>query len=243
MTKIFTKAYADQDSCHAAAANHRWLCALGFPLPPLFAERPYELDFGFIHGRHVEPHDLVPIAAYLGRIHAHAFDAELYGARLDVPYVTRSGHRIQDFVQPRLRAVDARLRSELVPDPLLDAADIAWLFEEAAGEPAAFYKDTNPRNVLVTATAPVMVDFDDLTLAPFGYDLAKLVVTLAMTHGPLPDVDDALAAYNAALAKLTKVTRDALMAWAEIHHILTSPYLGRGGYKHSWNELRQGRRR
>ena len=38
----------------------------------------------------------------------------------------------------------------------------------------------------MTATGPAIVDFDDLTLAPFGYDLAKLVVSTAMTHGPLP---------------------------------------------------------
>jgi hypothetical protein len=33
---------------------------------------------------------------------------------------------------------------------------------------------------------PVTIDFDDLTLVPFCYDLAKLIVTLAMTHGPIP---------------------------------------------------------
>ena len=45
----------------------------------------------------------------------------------------------------------------------------------AADGPAAFYKDANPRNFLITpAGHPVTIDFDDLTLAPFGYDLAKL---------------------------------------------------------------------
>ena len=39
------------------------------------------------------------------------------------------------------------------------------------------------RNVLVTPSGPALVDFDDLTLAPFGYDLAKLVVSTAMTFG------------------------------------------------------------
>jgi hypothetical protein len=42
-------------------------------------------------------------------------------------------------------------------------------------------------NILITSIGrPVTVDIDDLTLAPFGYDLVKLVVTLAMTHGRLP---------------------------------------------------------
>jgi len=50
---------------------------------------------------------------------------------------------------------------------------------------------------------PVTIDFDDLTLAPFGYDLAKLVVTLAMTYGELPgeQIAAALFAYNTDAAR------------------------------------------
>ena len=244
MTEVFTKTYADRAACHTAAANHRWLGRLGLELPALLAERPNELDFGFIHGRHAEPQDLIRMASYLGRVHELAFSAALHRARLDTPFSTGFHHRIPDFVTPRLRAVDARLRSGLVPDPLLSSTDVGLLLRKVAGEPAAFYKDTNPRNVLITADGPVMVDFDDLTLAPFGYDLAKLVVTLAMTHGVLPEIGDALITYNAGLANITAVSWDALMTWAELHHILTSPYLGRGGYAHGWNELRpQGDRR
>jgi hypothetical protein len=42
----------------------------------------------------------------------------------------------------------------------------------AVSRPVAFYKDTNPRNILITA-AGQLITVDDLTLAPFGYDLAK----------------------------------------------------------------------
>ncbi len=92
-------------------------------------------------------------------------------------------------------------------------------------------------------TGPVTIDFDDLTLAPFGYDLAKLIVTLAMTYGPLPAarIAAALGAYNAATRhcrRLIPVTWEELMDWAEIHHILTSRYLGRAGYPHGWHEVR-----
>jgi hypothetical protein len=239
MTRVFTKVYEDSAACRTAVANQQWLGTLGLDLPPLLAERPYELDLSLIHGRHTGPRDLRLVAAYLGRAHARAYHAELRGARLDVPYFTRSGHHIPNFVRPRRGAVEARLRAGLVPEPAFGTAEVARLFEATAGEPAAFYKDTNPRNVLITAKGAVMVDFDDLTLAPFGYDLAKLIVTLAMTHGRLPDIRGALTAYNAAVVDITTVAWDALMAWAEIHHILTSPYLGRGGYQHGWNELRQ----
>ncbi len=34
------------------------------------------------------------------------------------------------------------------------------------------------------------------------------------------------------------VTWEQLMDWAEIHHILTSRYLGRAGYRHSWHAVR-----
>jgi hypothetical protein len=54
-----------------------------------------------------------------------------------------------------------------------------------------------------------------------------------MTHGPLStaQVRAALGAYNTALTDdsthLEPMTWAALMTWANIHDILTSPYLGR----------------
>lgn len=88
------------------------------------------------------------------------------------------------------------------------------------------------------------IDFDDLTLAPFGYDLAKLVVSFAMTCGPLPDalIANALTAYNTATAAHSRavpdVTWDELMNWAEIHYILTSRYAADGRYTYRWNAVR-----
>jgi len=117
------------------------------------------------------------------------------------------------------------------------------LIAEADG-PAAFYKDANPRNFLITPDGtPVTIDFDHLTLAPLGYDLAKLIVTTAMTHGPLPatGIAQALDAYNTAVRQHTAtvpVTWDELMNWAEIHHILTTRYASDGRYPHLWNEVR-----
>lgn len=88
------------------------------------------------------------------------------------------------------------------------------------------------------------IDHDFLTLAPFGYDLAKLITSLAMTHGPLPSalIAEALAAYNQALPgpphHIPEVRCSDLMAWAEVHHVLTSHYLGRRGYRYGWHECR-----
>ncbi len=142
------------------------------------------------------------------------------------------------FLDGRLTAIARELGSGRVPSPAFTPSQAQTLLHGACGVPAAYYKDANPRNFLITPGVPVTVDFDDLTLAPFGYDLAKLVVTLSMTHGTLPtaQITRSIDAYNSAAAHvggLQPLTWQRLMAWAEIHHILTSRYLGHNGYQHS----------
>jgi aminoglycoside/choline kinase family phosphotransferase len=106
-----------------------------------------------------------------------------------------------------------------------------------SGLPAALYKDANIRNFILTQHGVAMVDFDDLTLAPFGYDLAKLIVTTAMTHGRSGAVDAALAAYNARV-DTNACPPHRLHAYAEFHHTLTARYLGHNGYRHPWPLIR-----
>jgi hypothetical protein len=81
------------------------------------------------------------------------------------------------------------------------------------GEPAAFYKDSNPRNFLITGDGTIFaVDTDDLTLAPFGYDLAKLIATLTMTYGEIgpAGIETAREIYNRAAARHDATTRERL---------------------------------
>jgi Ser/Thr protein kinase RdoA (MazF antagonist) len=238
------KHYPDADSCRIAVANYRWLSRLepALRLPALLAIGPARLDFAFVPGRHAEPNDLAVIAANLGTVHATAHIVDLDRARLDRDHLTAGGHLIPDFVAHRIPVICRRLASGMVHEPHLDADQAIALMQGAVGGPATFYKDTNLRNLLVTPTGPVTVDFDDLALAPFGYDLAKLVVTLAMTHGPIPAhrITAALSAYNTAvedrLTGFARVGWTQLLGWANIHHILTSPYLGSGGYRHRWEQ-------
>lgn len=208
----------------------------------LYAE-DLELAFEHVSGRHAQPGDLVRLASHLGCAHAAAYVAELRHAWLAVPFRTASGHQIPSFLGSRLTAVARELGSGRVPSPAFSASQAQALLHGACASPAAYYKDANPRNFLITPGGPVTVDFDGLTLAPFGYDLAKLVVTLSMTHGTLPtaQITRAIDAYNTAtihVAGLQPLTWRRLMAWAEIHHILTSRYLSRNGYQHSWHHLR-----
>jgi|CZLB01.1.fsa_nt_gi hypothetical protein len=245
------KHYRDRAARHRAERNYRWLASLGGPLrlPRLLATRGQQLYFEQISGRHACPGDLVPLASHLGAVHAATHAAELHRAQLALPFRTASGHQIPGFLDRRLATISRELASGSVPSPAFSARQATCLLRGACDGPAAFYKDANPRNFLITPAGPVTVDFDDLTLAPFGYDLAKLVVTLAMTHGALPagQITDAMEAYNAAATAADRhgpgpraLTWATLMNWAEIHHILTGRYLGRAGYRQSWHNLRPG---
>jgi hypothetical protein len=252
MTGQFVKRYPDDRARSRAESHYRWLSGLGNPplvLPELRAAARLDLCFEFIAGRHAHPADLTMLAAHLGDVHGTAYARELRDARLGQPFRTSSGHVMPSFLDKRVDAVERELRSGIVPDAALTIDQAQRLFADADG-PAAFYKDANLRNFLLTpAGNPVSIDFDNLTLAPFGYDLAKLVVSLAMTYGLLPMelVDNALTAYNtAAMAAhgrdVAGVSWDELMNWAEIHHILTSRYAADGRYTCQWNEVRPSSR-
>jgi Ser/Thr protein kinase RdoA (MazF antagonist) len=234
----FTKSYPTAAARAAAQAHHRWLNTVATPLhlPTIIASEPRQLTFERVPGRHAQPADLATLATLLGNAHGTAWITALHNARLDRPYPLGGGLSISDFLSPRLAALE---RQGHIP-----TAAGTRLLRDAVNSPAAFYKDTNPRNVLITSSGPVVVDFDDLTLAPFGYDLAKLIVTLAMTFGPLPPamIGQALSAYNTAAATHTAhlgtATLRQLLAFAEVHHALTARYLGRGGYRYPWPQVR-----
>lgn len=242
-SRRWIKRYPNPASCQTAATHHQWLAGLGAPVPALYAIGAQHLEFQHVTGRHAQPRDLRHIAELLGRLHHGAYTTDLHHARLDRPHTTSTGLTIPDFLTPRRRAITTLLTSGAVPTAPLTRDDAIQQLEAAAEGPACLYKDSNPRNFLITSIGTgkcVLVDFDVLTLAPAGYDLAKLIVTLTMTHGPLPaaQLRAALAAYNTALTndstRLRPVPWTTLMTWANIHHILTSPYLGRGGYQHNW---------
>jgi Ser/Thr protein kinase RdoA (MazF antagonist) len=246
-TFAYVKRYPDPAARNRAHANYQWLAALGGPvrLPSLVpASEQNRLALERVEGRHATLANLPMLAGHLGDVHGAAYVGELHRARLGQPHLTQAGHVLPSFPDGRLQAVARELRAGTVPGARLPVACTQRLIAEADG-PAAFYKDANPRNFLITpAGDPVTIDFDDLTLAPFGYDLAKLIVTLSMTHGPIPasDIATALSAYNAATAghreTLPGVTWDELMIWAEIHHILTSRYAADGRYPYRWDQAR-----
>ncbi|MFI7598266.1 phosphotransferase [Actinoplanes sp. NPDC049681] len=224
---VFVKRYTDPSRGAAAQANLRWLQQLdsGVRLPHLYSGTATHLMIERLEGRLPEPADLPELAAALGRLHGTAFARELHAARLDRPFDTEVGTMIPDFCTGR-RHVLGHL--DVTPGRL----------------PAAFYKDANLRNFLLTTSGPALVDFDDLTLAPFGYDLAKLVVSTAMTYGALPHqhIDPVLTAYTHGVettgGPADSCTSRQLTGYAEVHHVLTARYLHRNGYRHAWPAVR-----
>lgn len=225
---VYVKQYASPQRAAAAVAHYAWLASLdsGVRLPRMLDARAGRLTFEHLGHRHPQPHDLPVLADALGALHAAAQRAHLSKASLDQPFtITALGGdvlTIGDFFTPRGHVRD-------------------WLPAPLAGAPVAIYKDANIRNFLLTDTGVAVIDFDDLTLAPFGYDLAKLVVSAAMTFGALPPelVDHALDAYNTRLKPGTDgCTRADLRSYAEVHHQLTQAYLQRNGYQHPWPQVR-----
>jgi len=247
MSTRYLKRYPDQGARERALSNYGWLASLGpvAILPRLFRARHGALlSFEHVKGRHALPEDLPVLAAHLGGMHGAAHARDLHQASLPEPHHTRTGYMLPGFADGRLDAVTRELQAGQVADARLTVHEARELIMGTDG-PAAFYKDANPRNFLITpAGDAVTVDFDDLTLAPFGYDLAKLIVTLAMTHGPLPapDIAAALSTYNTAIdrqcAALPGVKWEELLSWAEVHHILTSRYAADGRYPYRWDQAR-----
>ncbi|MEU2868647.1 phosphotransferase [Streptomyces olivoreticuli] len=240
MTPIcFVKSYGSTGQAAEAARHYHWLAAHARPLlqPTLTAAAPDSLTFAWVEGRHAEPQDLPRLAGVLGDAHGAAWTSELRHASLTMPHAFSDGAVFPDYVDCRRITLRKRLEQRHLSDAsVLDM--LLALVEETAEGPAAFYKDSNPRNFLITPDDTIFtVDTDDLTLAPFGYDLAKLITTLIMTHGPIepPVIDKALALYNGAASRhdacLGSTDLQRLHAFITVHVHLTAPYAGRNGYR------------
>jgi Ser/Thr protein kinase RdoA (MazF antagonist) len=176
--------------------------------------------------------DLPQLAEAVGVMHRAAAPA-LAGARLDRPW--RAGPlAIPDFTETRRKPLHRAVQRRGLGVSRIDA-----ILDRVADLPPSIYKDSNLRNFLVTAKGIAVVDFDDLTLAPYGYDLAKLITSLAMTYGQVParQIELAIAIYNDAVG--ANVCTAAEMAiWTELNWHLTADYLGQNHYLFPWPAVR-----
>ncbi|WP_116051388.1 phosphotransferase [Amycolatopsis palatopharyngis] len=239
-TDVFRKHYRTPDAAHAAANHHTWLTGLdsGLSFPTLLRHRDTTLEFEHISGPTAEPADLPVIARALGQLHHAARRHGMIHADINQPFPLNGSGTLAGFAPPRRERLHAALST--TRSPLSGELVDAWL-DAATHFPGALYKDANPRNVILSdSRGPVLVDFDTLTLAPAGYDLAKLVVTTAMTFGPLTrqHAVNALHAYTTSLGLGQNACPFGhIQVWAEFHHLLTSPWLG-CHYTHDWATVR-----
>ncbi|WP_413101971.1 phosphotransferase [Streptomyces sp. Inha503] len=238
----FTKHYVKPERAAGAVRHYRWLTAHAKPLwqPALHTAGPQSLTFERIEGRSVRPEDLPRVAELLGHAHGAAWASDLHSASLDTPHHFQDGTAFDDYLGPRKVALRRRHEQGYLPNKTALHAMLG-LLEATTEGPCAFYKDSNPRNFIITSTQDIVaVDTDDLSLAPMGYDLAKLIATLHLTYGPLTDqdVNAALLAYNAAAgshnARLGTTDRERLGDFLSLHAVLNAPYVGRNGYRYSW---------
>ncbi|MFG2676419.1 phosphotransferase [Streptomyces sp. NPDC048445] len=237
----FTKRYATPERAAGAVRHYRWIKENAKPLrqPALYTVGPDSLTFERIEGRCVRPEDLPRMAELLGHAHGAAWASDLQSASLGTPHLFPDGTKFDDYLGPREIALRRRHQQGHLPNKAALHAMLG-LLEATAQGPWAFYKDSNPRNFIITSTQDIVtVDTDDLSLAPMGYDLAKLVATLHLTYGPLTDqaITTALLAYNAAArrhdARLGTTDRGQLDSFLGLHVVLTAPYVGRNGYRYS----------
>lgn len=238
----FTKRYPTPERTAAAARHYRWIGQHVKPLrqPALISTGSDSLTFEWIEGRPVRPEDLPHMAELLGRAHGAAWSSDLQTASLNTPHCFQDGTAFDDYLGPREAALRRRHAQGYLPDNVSLNAMLR-LLEETAQGPSAFYKDSNPRNFIITNAGDIVtVDTDDLSLAPMGYDLAKLIATLHLTYGPLTEqaINGALFAYNASAgcygARLAATDRERLDDFLVVHAVLTAPYVGRNGYRDSW---------
>ncbi|WP_026152510.1 phosphotransferase [Actinopolyspora halophila] len=236
----FRKSFRDVEAAETAVAHHRWLVELrsGIAFPKLLAPTGSTLEFERVPGPTAGPADITTVARALGQLHRAAWRGGLRHAEMNRPFPIAGATELPGFTEPRRQRLHAALTKVECP---LTRDDIDTWLDASAELPVTLYKDANPRNAIISPDrGPVLVDVDTLTLAPVGYDLAKLIVTMAMTFGAVAreQVVEALTNYITAFGlESDRCPLGHIQVWAEFHHLLTHPWRGQH-YAHEWNAVR-----
>ena len=232
---VWWKDYVSDDHLRRSIVHHAWVVETDLAVPALrhvdvIGRR---LAFERLPGRHaVASDDLALVAADLGRWHARLARRELVNVEADAS-LPIDGGELHGFLAVRAEP----LSGANAPGAIVTPADIPTLAALAAGATTGVYKDVNVRNVLLDGGVVRHVDVDDVTLAPAGYDLGKLLLSWAMTHGRRPAIEDVLDCYNTAAGQ-ELCDREHLAVWLELHYVLTYRYRAAGHYAHGWPSLR-----
>jgi hypothetical protein len=231
--KTCVKRYASREALVAAADHVHWMKRTGLRVCDVTATDTdrLELELAWVDGTSVAgDDDLVAIAVQLGQWHRRLATRELRKQTINASHRSH-GVSLCGFIGPRRRILERLLPEAADHRQLANAVSSAMERSKVT-----VYKDANVRNVVMTAGGPCHVDPDQLGLAPGGYDLAKLLVSSAMTTGQRPGVEAALRAYNGAFGAIACDQAD-MAIWLELHDLLTARYVGRH-YAHRWRDVR-----
>jgi Ser/Thr protein kinase RdoA (MazF antagonist) len=216
---------------HRALKHYCWIRELvPHAVPALIdkSEQYNTLSFESLRpAEHIDATSLLNATAVLAEFHAAAIERTSGG----MPKGS-----LLDFESPRRKPLLEAFGSRNTNSPIrID--DLDRVFELAASGPSCVYKDANFRNMLNSKGRIYFVDFDDLTKAPIGYDLAKLWMTLKMSDPLLPNQTllSCLATYNHRLS--VKTNLEELSVWLELNWLLTQRYVGTN-YLNRWPDLR-----
>ncbi len=227
----YTKSYPTVSRLNRALQNHLWLkelrtCQLAEVSAVDRADARVEL--GWVHGRHPRLDDVDRVCRELGRFHGTLLTEALAPRLAELP----------GFAESRVDALAAAMGNFSAPAQMRENVErFVLLCDQQL--PQAIYKDSNLRNLVIEDETVTHLDYDDLTRAPIGYDLAKFLLSVSLTFGVSPPIDAALAAYcdSAAVAgaerQLLGVPPGMVEAMLEINWLLTAPYAGANGYIHA----------
>ncbi len=113
------------------------------------------------------------------------------------------------------QAMDARLQfvGRVLPERIITG--VFALIERLAHDDVLCHSDLHPRNVIMTAQGPRLIDWLGAARAPAAYELAQchvLMSELDSEHGDDPDGTTVNSALQAEYARLTGIARAALTA-------------------------------
>lgn len=222
-----------------AVVSQRWMFEESSLPPRIQAVEDRTVRYEPLRGRNLLPDELPKVAALLGQTDARLSRGKLRG-RIAGECISTDAVRIDGFADPfRVNA----LKKTRAQGSLLSRSAAIGAVTRGCSFPAALYKDSNVRNFVVVGSRVRVVDFDVVTLAPPGYDLAKLVLSGALTWGvldfhPLDLLSEYVEAACDELGAERRVDPDWFHVWLELHWMLTARYVAPTRYGFSWPDYR-----
>ncbi|MQB08167.1 hypothetical protein DXT91_29470 [Agrobacterium tumefaciens] len=154
--------------------------------------------------------------------------------------IDKSVYKISNFFDSsRLEAYSRGLKYIVDQSNWLTASNFIRVLKHFSGTSSNLYKDSNVTNFINYNGGAFIIDFDTITLAPFGYDFAKLLLTDAVKSHSLEQqrVAGALMQYRWTPA-CGALSANLMLMFMDIHWIMAQPFRRKNSYQVDWAVLR-----